>query len=283
MWKKALIVVLVLMIGLFLFLEFYKAPLPENHGKLDVQLYLSDQEDQPLVVGFGGSEGGNAWTIDYWKDTRDKFLEEGYAFLAIGYFGMDNTPQYLDRISLDAIHDTIIKVAQHPKIDSDKIALIGASKGGELVLNLSSRYDDIDATVAIVPAHVSFPALSIMANTSSWSYKNEELPYVRAPYKIIIPALKGDLHTAHAMMLENKLGVENATISVENISGAILLLSAKEDQQWSSTMMCEAIVERLKDRQFQYDYKHIAYDGNHYEPLKHFHDVLHFLEKHLKK
>ena len=50
-------------------------------------LYLGKGEKQPLVVGFGGSEGGNAWSSDYWKKTRDQFIERGYAFLAIGYLG----------------------------------------------------------------------------------------------------------------------------------------------------------------------------------------------------
>ena len=34
-------------------------------------LYLGNGRCQPLIVGFGGSEGGNAWTSDYWKKTRE--------------------------------------------------------------------------------------------------------------------------------------------------------------------------------------------------------------------
>ncbi|MGB6153213.1 MAG: hypothetical protein WBG48_14610 [Pricia sp.] len=41
-----------------------------------------------MVVGFGGSEGGNAWANDRWSATRERFLAEGYAFLSVGYFGM---------------------------------------------------------------------------------------------------------------------------------------------------------------------------------------------------
>lgn len=32
-------------------------------------LYLGESENQPLVVGLGGSEGGNAWASDHWKTT----------------------------------------------------------------------------------------------------------------------------------------------------------------------------------------------------------------------
>ena len=65
-----------------------------NTADVESVLYLGSNRKQALVVGLGGSEGGNSWTSDYWKDTRDEFIDQGYAFLAIGYFGADNTPDY---------------------------------------------------------------------------------------------------------------------------------------------------------------------------------------------
>ena len=32
--------------------------LSDNTGKLDIQLFLGDSLNRPLIVGFGGSEGG---------------------------------------------------------------------------------------------------------------------------------------------------------------------------------------------------------------------------------
>ena len=40
-------------------------------------LYLGKGENQPLIVGLAGAEGGNAWTSDYWKKTRDQFIDKG--------------------------------------------------------------------------------------------------------------------------------------------------------------------------------------------------------------
>ncbi len=34
--------------------------LPENYGKIESRLYLGEGENQPLIVGLGGAEGGNA-------------------------------------------------------------------------------------------------------------------------------------------------------------------------------------------------------------------------------
>ena len=65
--------------GLYIFLETYIPPLDENHGKVHTKLYLGESQNQPLIVGFAGGEGGNAWESDRWKPTRDKFINKGYA------------------------------------------------------------------------------------------------------------------------------------------------------------------------------------------------------------
>lgn len=93
------------------------------------------------MVAFGGGSGGNDWERRYLKPQRDSLLARGFALLAIGYFKTENSPGSLDRISLNAIADTIFNIAQrHPQIDTSRIILMGGSKGGELVLNLASRF-----------------------------------------------------------------------------------------------------------------------------------------------
>ena len=277
-WRILLLIIIFIISGGFLFLGFYKAPLSQNHGKVSAELFLGEQKNQSLIVGFGGGEGGNAWASEHWKNTRDQFIQKGYAFLAVGYFGTVDSPTSLDRISLDAIHKQITQLAKHPKINSQKIALIGGSKGAELILNLASRYDTYKAVIAIVPSHVSFPAVTVQMNTSSWSFQNKEVNYVRAPFKIITPTLQGDLLTAHQMMLEDPKEVKNALIQVEKIKGNILLMSATMDEMWPSKFMSEEIIKRLKSKKFTYHYEHISYEGRHTEPLKHFDDVFLFLQ-----
>lgn len=179
--------------------------LPSNHGKMDTHLFLSDSTNQPLVVAFGEGEGGNDWERHYLKEKRDEFLTRGFAVLAIGYFKTAQSPSSLDRISLNAISDTILNIARrHPQIDTTRIILMGASKGGELVLNLASRFPHFKGVVALSTSHVSFPALTIAANTSSWQYNDLERPFVPSQFSIIWPALKGDLYTAFSLMLEDE-------------------------------------------------------------------------------
>lgn len=275
-----LLVILVLTIGL-IYIFTYVPPLSTQHGVIESKLYLGDSEMQPLIVAFGGGGGGNDWARNYLKEKRDSLNKKGYAVLAIGYFKSSGTPVHLDRISLDAISDTIMNIAKHPKIDASKIALIGGSKGGELVLNLASRFSHFNAVIAMSTSHVSFPAITWSANTSSWTYKNEEVTYVPAPLKTISPALKGDIYTAHSMMLEDEKAVKNAEIQVENIHGAILIMSGKNDDQWPATSMSNRIMERLKENNFKYYKEHAILDGGHAEPLEQFNLVYEFLEKHL--
>ncbi len=264
-----------------IFLFTYVPPLSEHYGKLETRLFLGQGKNQPLVVAFGGGSGGNDWARDYLQDKRDSLHRQGYAVLAIGYFNTSGTPKYLDRISLNAISDTIKRIASHPSIDDSKIALMGGSRGGELVLNLASRFKHFGAVIALSTSHVTFPAITLTSNTSSWMIYDEEVPYVPAPLKIIGPALKGDLFTAHSMMLEDMEASAKAEIPVENIHGPILLLSGRQDEQWPATAMSDQLMNRLSKHEFPFFYDHIASEGGHVEPLNHFYRVVDFLKEHL--
>jgi len=281
--KKIITTLLVILLGLFvlggIFIFTYVPQLSKKHGIITSKLYVGDSENQPLIVAFGGGGGGNDWARDYLKPKRDSLLDKGYAVLAVGYFNSGDAPEYLDRISLNAISDSIMKVAKNPKIDEAKIVLLGGSKGGELVLNLASRFDHFKGVIALSTSNVSFPALTWSANTSSWMYNNEEVTYVPAPLKTIGPALKGDLYAAHSMMLEDKEAAHKAEIEVENINGPILVISGKNDDQWPATAMSKKIIERLVENDFRYYKEHIILDGGHIAPLEQFNYVLDFLEE----
>ena len=278
---KILLTISLILIAVIIYVFTYVPPLSEQHGVVETKLYLGNSDNQPLIVTFGGGGGGNDWTRNYMKGKRDSLIEKGYSVLAIGYFKSNGTPKNIDRISLDAISDTIMNIAQNDKIDATKIALIGGSKGGELILNLASRFNHFNAVIAMSTSNVSFPAITWSANTSSWTYKNKEVAYVPAPLKTISPALKGDLYTAHSMMLEDEQAVKRAEIAVENINCPILIMSGKDDDQWPATEMSDRIMERLKNDNFKYYKEHAIIDGGHIEPLRQFNLVYEFLETHL--
>ena len=245
-------------------------------------LYLGNGKNQPLIVGLGGSEGGNAWTSDYWKKTREQFIEKGYAFLAIGYFKAKGTPDKLEKIAMEDVHYAIKLASKNKKINKRKIAIIGGSRGADLALLQGSYYKDIKCVIGIVSSHATFVGNTDHFTTSSWTYQGKELPFVPVNDEAVPFMMKRDLRGAFEAMLKDTIAEEKALIKVEDIKGPILLISATKDEICPSTPMAEKIIARLKANKFKYNYKHIAIEGGHAEPLKHFDLIFEFLENNFK-
>lgn len=261
--------------------SFSQTTLPTPN--VESKLYLGNGNNQPLIVGFGGSEGGNAWTSDHWKKTRDQFIEKGYAFLAIGYFGAKGTPDTLQKIAIDDVHYAIEVATKNKKINKSKIAIIGGSRGADLALLLGSYYKDIKCVVGIVASNVTFPGNTNHFSTSTWTYQKKELPFVPVNEAAVPFLMKRDLRGTFEAMLKDTEAEKKALIKVENINGPILLLSATKDEICPSTAMAEKMMMRLKDNQFKYYFKHVAIEGGHTEPLKHFNLIFEFLENNFMK
>lgn len=246
-------------------------------------LYLGKGKSQPLIVGLGGSEGGNAWTSDRWKKTRDEFIDKGYAFLAIGYFGTKRTPDILNKIAIEDVYNAIKIAAANKQVNEKKIAIIGGSRGADLALLLGSHYKDISCIISIVGSNAVFPGHTNHFTTSCWTYQNKELPFIPVNDEAIPFLMKKDLRGTFEAMLKDKASVEKSAIQVENINGSVLFLSALKDEICPSTPMAEMMVQRLKDNNFRYHYEHKAIEGGHTEPLKHFDLIFNFLETNFKK
>ncbi|WP_420571250.1 acyl-CoA thioester hydrolase/BAAT C-terminal domain-containing protein [Kordia sp.] len=241
-------------------------------------LYLGKGENQPLIVGLGGSEGGNAWTSDYWKKTRDQFIEKGYAFLALGYFNAQGTPKLLEKIALEDIHNAILKATEHTQVNATRIAIVGGSRGGDLALLVASYYDDIDCVVGIVPSHAVFPGNTSHFTTSTWTYNAAELPFIPVNEAAVPFLMKRDLRGTFEAMLQDKAAEKKALIQVEKIQAPILFISATEDEIAPTTPMCTKMMNRLKEHNFKYYTEHVAIVGSHAAPLQHFELVFNFLK-----
>jgi uncharacterized protein len=234
---------------------------------------------QPLIVGLGGSEGGNAWAGSHWKKTRDQLLEKGYAFLALGYFAATGAPDSLDRIAVEDIHRAIMTAASTPGIDKNKIAIIGGSRGADLALLLASYYTGIRCVVGIVASNCVFPGNTSNLNTSSWTWRNKPLPFVPVNEAAVPFLMRGDLRETFATMLKDSSAAEKAAIHVERINGPVLFLSATKDEISPSTPMAENMMAVLKNNHFKYHYAHIAVEGGHTAPLQYMNVVIDFIEK----
>lgn len=246
-------------------------------------LYLGKAKNQPLIVGLGGSEGGNAWSSDYWKKTRDQFIEKGYAFLAIGYFGAKGTPDTLNKIAIEDVYNAIKIATKNKKVNKKKIAIIGGSRGADLALLLGSYYKYINCVVSIVGSNAVFPGHTTHFSTSCWTYENKELPFLPVNDEAVPFLMKRDLRGTFEAMLKDTIALEKAIIKIENIKGAVFLLSATKDEICPSTPMAENMITRFKKNNFKYHYEHKSIEGGHSEPLKHFDLIFKFLETNFVK
>lgn len=285
-WTLGIVAVLALSLGAWMWwvvARFDTETLPARHGGVDVALFAREGGKRPLLVGLGGSEGGNPWASDRWRSQRERFLDQGYAMLALGYFGTPNSPQHLDRISLDGVHAAIMAAARDPRVDSRCIAVIGGSRGGELALLLASHFPEIRAVVAIVPGSAVFPALTDAMTTAGFSLHDQPLPYVPMTWGATPDLLVGNLRGAFETLMRDEAAMARAAIPVERIAGPVLFVSASRDEAWPSREMSDAMMQRLKARGFRHHAEHLVVAGGHAEPLDEFPKMEAFLDTHFKQ
>ena len=285
-WSAGIAVGLVVLLAVYMWWvveSFDTKTLPPRHGQADVELFAREGGKRPLLVGLGGGEGGNAWASGRWKPQRERFLDQGYAMLALGYFGTPNSPEKLDRISLDGVHAAILKAAQDPRVDGRCIAIVGGSRGAELALLLASQYPDIKAVVAIVPGSAVFPSLTDAMTTPGFSLNDQSLPFVPMTWGATPDLLVGNLRGAFETIMQDEAAMQRAAIAVEKINGPVQFVSASRDEMWPSKEMADAMMLRLKANGFRHPAEHLVVQGGHGEPLDEFPKMEAFLDTHFKQ
>ncbi len=292
LWRRLLhwtiygLIALIVLLALhtwYVVASFDTETLPDRYGQVDEQLYIEPSTEghaKPLLVLLGGAEGGNAWTRSRWKAQRDRFLAQGYAVLAIGYFGMPNTPEKLDRIGIEGVYAAIVRAAQNPEINADCIAVLGGSRGGELALVLGSRYPDIRTVVALSPSSAVFVSHTDAMVTSAFAFEGQSLPFVPMLWSATPELILGDIGGVMRKLVANQPAMDAAAIRVEQINGPLLLVSGAQDDMWPSREMSDAMMARLERAGFQPAHEHWALPGGHTAPTEEFPRIEAFLSTH---
>ena len=177
----------------------------------------------------------------------------------------------MEEIPLEYFEKAFDWLTHQEEVVPDEYAIVGASKGAEIALLLGSRYKQVRAVVGLSPSSVVWQGipsnrLRIGKNPkSSLSFEGKGLPYIPSSLssKDWIAILTLRLRRIAEKDLENCLKFHNVIIPIEKTNGPILLISAKEDRVWPSTLMANQIIKRLSDSEFKYKYEHIAYDKGH--------------------
>jgi len=209
-----------------------------HEGRLRGTLFLPPGKDRhPGVLCLGGSEGGLPSRRAAW------LASHGFAALALAYFRYDDLPKELAGIPLEYFGEALNWLVHRPETISDRIAVLGISRGAELALQLGSMFPVIKTVVAYSPSNVRNPACCGFTTVPfAWSANGAGLPFrpLRATFRDDGMAMR-------------------ALIEVEKTHGPILLISGEDDRVWQSSSMANSIAARLRQDRFAYDVENLKY------------------------
>lgn len=219
----------------------------------------------PAVLVVGGSGGGVQWS----QEMAALLASHGYVALALAYFGAEALPPTLDRIPLEYFGKAIAWLARQDQVDPERIAVSGASRGGELALLLGATFPAIRAVVAYVASGIVGPAYPPSGH-SAWTLGGKDVPYADvmplAEWNEAVAqgCVDPDSFDWYLLPLQDSALVEAASVRVENIQGPVLLISAQDDRIWPSAALTEFAVARLQRKGFAHSVEHLSYaDAGH--------------------
>lgn len=225
-------------------------------------LYLATGRKDKVMIMLSGSNGGMKLT----KKCAEFYNRNGIPALAVALFKTKQTSKNLDRVPIEYIESAIQWLKRK---GYERIGIDGTSKGSEIALLSATLFKDLSCIIARVPSHFVSEGLVICgkskrpSGTSCWSYRGHEIPY--APYNVRKFNLPKILMKEKELYLINinreKTITENALIPIEKIEAPILLLSAVNDTVWPSYESSLYMEKYLKEKEFTYPYKHVAFDN----------------------
>lgn len=216
----------------------------------------------PGVLGLGGSDGG---TPEYFADL---FVPEGFACLALPYWGTPETQPWFTEIPLERIEHGLRWFASRSDTNTHdgRVALVGASRGAELALLVAATFPElVGPVVAYTPSSVAWQGIDLTLRPgetrSSWTFDGRPLAYVSFPPEIG-PA-QSDRGVSWLPVMEAALNdssaVDAAMIAVEKCAGPVLLVSGGDDRVWPSGRMCEMLTDRMASHGRAEAIRHLHY------------------------
>lgn len=236
------------------------------------ELFRPERDEYPgkALICFTGSDG----RFDLARMLAQVFQSHGLTALALAFVMEDGLPDKFYHIPIEMLEAAAKRLHD---IGYEKVGLWGISKGAELALTAGSLLPElVNAVVAVAPMCLACQGFSKKKGISfqpgsSWTFHGEEVPYARFLQKKfpLGQVLRKSLMARELTMYDLYIPLVEqpdpaAVIRVENITGPVLLISSKMDTMWPSEPAAKKIMERLKEHQFPYYYRHLSYNyGGH--------------------
>ena len=205
----------------------------------------------PAIILLGGSEGGLQEGIN----ARARLLQaEGYSVLYPGYYRTSEATKTFDMVPLETFDAALRYLQAREDIDTDRIGLVGGSKGAEGALLFASMRPEIRAVVASMPSSVVWQGFDWSATdfsqfSSSWSIEGTPVAYL--PYDMPEWWEWFTGMTIAGMYEQSLAGLDghaDAAIAVEKVAGPVLLICGEQDQLWPSCPMARQLEARSRER-----------------------------------
>jgi dienelactone hydrolase len=219
------------------------------------------------VVVIGGSEGG--------LHERDAvaLAEEGFAALALAYFGAAGVPPVLVDVPLEYF-TRAVDLLESEGFAPGAIGLLGGSRGGEAALLVGSRDERVGSVVSVVGSGVVTQGIDSRAGrldailrTSgpAWTVDGEALPFL--PYEVapeLVHAIERHepvaLRDGFAALPTDPDVLDRISIPVERIRGGVLLVAGGDDQMWDSPGYHQVAADRLRRADHPYPWANVVVD-----------------------
>ncbi len=246
-----------------------------EQGIIATLFFPKNIKNAPGVIVVPGSDGAVPESIS------ELIASNGYVVLALKYFGADNLPEKLSNISLEYFYNAIQYFKKKSQVNKNKVALLGYSRGGELVLLFSAMYpQEISAVIAYTPPHLVYGDFSPNEN-AAWSFKGLPIPFMpNLSYEDILKATKDGHLPFHKGTLDDPFeatpnflyamkmfykNIDSASIPVEKILCPILILTGEDDKIWPATISGNLIIKRLDDNGSNTIRKHLSFSNAGHE------------------
>jgi acyl-coenzyme A thioesterase 1/2/4 len=247
-------------------------PVSEGHLRGIAFRQKDRSKSRGAIMSLTGSGGGVEMSY------APALAAEGYDVFSLAYFAYEGVSDFLFNIPLEYFEEGFEWMMR--EFGAKKMAVQGASRGGELSAILAAYLPHyVSGAIPIVPMYAASSGWNHVTGETgpSWTYKGKEIPYAKTLDTLSMEEMKklGDelpngypCGPSYYEDMNQDYVRKDCTIPVERAAGAILMISAEEDQMWPCTWGSNMMIDRLRTKGFQHAYKHLALrETGHWTPL----------------
>jgi dienelactone hydrolase len=210
----------------------------------------------PGVVSLHGSAGPGSHRTERLLATR------GFATLALSYTGdADAVPDRIREVPLAYVSDALSWFGARSAVADGPVGLFGVSRGAELALLVGARSDQVGGVVSYAGSGVPYD--TPMGDAAWLDADGEPVPHIEGVGE---PERTDDGRVVTRPVLERGLEdadeatLDAATVPVEDIDGAVLLVSGGDDEVWPARRLSAIAADRRRAADRDSEFAHLTAD-----------------------